>query len=144
MNSLLVFFFIFMFLVTIVQVHIFEIAFVKLGLTPEEATLIVLGTILGSIINLPIYSVTSNTNNPIAISAGRKLVWKTIQPARKDKVVIVINVGGCVIPVSLCIYFFFLQELDPVKIIFSTLIMIILSSPSAWNRVQEFQPRTMR
>ena len=131
MNSLLVFFFIFMFLVAIVQVHIFEIAFVKLGLTPEEATLIVLGTILGSIINLPIYSVTVTINNPLVVLAGRKLIWKTWQPARKGKVVIAINVGGCVIPFSLCIYFFYLQELDPIKITFSTLIMIILSYKSS-------------
>ena len=82
MNSLLVFFFIFMFLVAIVQVHIFEIAFVKLGLTPEEATLIVLGTILGSIINLPIYSVTATINNPLVVLAGRKLIWKTWQKKR--------------------------------------------------------------
>ena len=39
-NSLLVFFLIALFFVAMLQVHIFEIAFVKLGLTPEVSVLI--------------------------------------------------------------------------------------------------------
>jgi uncharacterized membrane protein len=59
-----------MFFVAILQVHIIELAFVKLGLTTEDAAAILLGTLLGSVINLPIYSVprrlSENTNENLA------------------------------------------------------------------------------
>jgi uncharacterized membrane protein len=130
-NSLLVFFLIFIFFAAIVQIHIIEIAFVKLGLTPEEAATIVLGTLLGSVINLPIYSVAAKENHHLVISESQKLLWETFQPTRKGKVVIAINVGGCLIPVSLCIYFIFLQELEPIKIIINTLAISALCYKSS-------------
>ncbi|MGZ5071318.1 MAG: hypothetical protein ACXWF8_18070 [Methylobacter sp.] len=58
-NSLPIFILIAVFLAALLQIQIFEIAFVKIGLTPEVASLLVLGTLLGSGINLPVYSVQS-------------------------------------------------------------------------------------
>ena len=125
-NSVLVFFVIFMFFVAILQVHIIELAFVKLGLTTEDAAAILLGTLLGSVINLPIYSVPSKQNDHFVIPAGRKLPWQIFQPIKKGRVVIAINIGGCLIPVGLCIYFIFSQDLDPFNIIISTLAITFL------------------
>ena len=126
-NSLLVFFLIALFFAAMLQVHFFEIAFVKLGLTPEAASILLLGTLLGSTINLPVYSLQTKESGHLVMSPGRKMIWEIFQPVRKGRVVIAVNVGGCLIPVGLCLYFIFLQELDPLKIIVGTLAITALS-----------------
>ncbi|MDD5266329.1 MAG: DUF1614 domain-containing protein [Methylococcales bacterium] len=126
-NSLLLFFLIALFFAAMLQVHFFEIAFVKLGLTPEAASILLLGTLVGSTINLPVYSLKIKKSGHLVMSPGRKMIWEIFQPERKGRVVIAVNVGGCLIPVGLCLYFIFLQELDPFKIIVSTLAITALS-----------------
>ena len=115
-NSLIVFFLISLFLVAILQIHIFEIAFVKLGLTPEAALFLLLGTLLGSGINLPVYSLHTKEAGHLVISPDRKPIWEIFQPVKEGKVIIAVNVGGCLIPVGLCLYFISLQIIDPIKI----------------------------
>lgn len=115
-NSLIVFFLISLFLVAILQIHIFEIAFVKLGLTPEAALFLLLGTLLGSGINLPVYSLHTKEAGHLVISPDRKPIWEIFQPVKEGKIVIAVNVGGCLIPVGLCLYFISLQIIDPIKI----------------------------
>jgi uncharacterized membrane protein len=126
-NSLLIFFLISLFFAAILQVHLFEIAFVKLGLTPEAASFLLLGTLLGSGINLPVYSLHTKETGHLVVSPDRKMIWEIFQPVREGKIVIAVNVGGCLIPVGLCIYFISLQVLDPIKIIVGTLAITALS-----------------
>lgn len=115
-NSLIIFFLIFLFFVALIQIHIFEIAFVKLGLTPDVAAFLLLGTLFGSGINLPLYSVHTKEAGHLVMSPDRKLIWEIFQPVREGKIVIAVNVGGCLIPVGLCLYFISLQLIDPFKI----------------------------
>jgi uncharacterized membrane protein len=82
---------------------------------------------LGSTINLPVYSLKTKESGHLVMSPGRKMIWEIFQPARKGRVVIAVNVGGCLIPVGLCLYFIFLQEFDTLKIIVSTLAITALS-----------------
>jgi uncharacterized membrane protein len=126
-NSLMVFFLISFFFVALLQIHIFEIAFVKLGLTPEAASFLLLGTLLGSGINLPLYSMQTKETGHLVILPDRKPVWEIFQPAKEGKIVIAVNVGGCLIPVGLCLYFIFLQLIDPVRIMAGILVITALS-----------------
>jgi uncharacterized membrane protein len=126
-NSLLIFFLISLFFVALLQIHIFEIAFVKLGLTPEAASFLLLGTLLGSGINLPLYSLHTKETGHLVMSPDRKPVWEIFQPAREGKIVIAVNVGGCLIPVGLCFYFMSLQVIDPIRIIAGILAITALS-----------------
>ena len=126
-NSLMPFFLIALFFVALIQVHIFEIAFVKLGLTPEIASFLLLGTLVGSAINLPLYSLQTKQTGHLVISPDRKPVWEIFQPAREGKMVIAVNVGGCLIPVGLCLYFISLQLIDPIKIMAGILAITALS-----------------
>jgi uncharacterized membrane protein len=126
-NSLIIFFLIALFFVAMLQIHIFEIAFVKLGLTPEAASFLLLGTLLGSGINLPVYSMHTKKTGHLVMSPDRKMVWEIFQPAREGKVVIAVNVGGCLIPLGLCLYFISLQTIDPIKIMAGILAITALS-----------------
>lgn len=126
-NSLMIFFLISLFFVAMLQIHLFEIAFIKLGLTPEVASFLLLGTLLGSGINLPLYSLPTKESGHLVIFPDRKPVWEIFQPAREGKIVIAVNVGGCLIPVGLCLYFISLQLIDPIKIIAGILAITALS-----------------
>ncbi|MDD2658266.1 MAG: DUF1614 domain-containing protein [Methylococcales bacterium] len=126
-NSLMLFFLIALFFMALLQVHIFEIAFIKLGLTPEIASFLLLGTLLGSAINLPLYSLQTKQTGHLVLSPDRKPVWEIFQPAKEGKIVIAVNVGGCLIPVGLCFYFISLQLIDPIRIITGILAITALS-----------------
>lgn len=116
-NSLIIIALVTVFLVALIQIHIFEIAFAKLGLTPEITLLLLIGTLVGSGINLPLFYLRTKQAGHLVMSPERKPVWEIYQPVREGKIVIAVNVGGCIIPVGLCLYFISLQLIDPLKLI---------------------------
>lgn len=125
--SLIALFLITLFFALLIQIHIFEIAFAKLGLTPEATLLLLVGTLVGSGINLPLFDLHTKESGHLVMSPGRKPVWEIFQPIREGKIVIAVNVGGCLIPVCLCLYFISLQLIDPIKLIFAMAAMTALS-----------------
>lgn len=125
--SLMLFLFISLMLVAMVQIHIFEIAFAKLGLTPEATLMVLVGTLIGSGINLPIFRIKTQETGHLVVGPGRKPVWELFVPAREGWTIIAINVGGCVIPVALCMYFISLGLIDPATLGLSLLAIATLS-----------------
>lgn len=113
---LMLFLFISVLMVAMIQVEFFEIAFAKLGLTPDTTLMVLIGTLIGSGINLPIFKIKTQESGHLVVLPGRKPVWELFQPAREGNTVIAVNVGGCVIPVGLCLYFISLQLIDPLKL----------------------------
>ena len=129
--SLLIFFLISLFFAAMLQIQLFEIAFGKLGLTPEFSLFLLIGTLLGSGINLPIYSLHSKETGHLIMSPDRKMIWEIFQPAREGKIVVAANVGGCLIPLGLCLYFISMQLIAPSKIILGVLAITALSYKSS-------------
>lgn len=127
LNSLAVFFIISLFFVGLLQIHIFEIAFAKLGLSPEVTLFLLVGTLIGSGINLPIFSMRTKQTGHFVMTPERKPVWEIFQPAKEGTTIIAVNVGGCLIPVGLCLYFVSLQLIDPVNIILALSVTTTLS-----------------
>jgi uncharacterized membrane protein len=102
-------FFLLLFLFALIQVGIITVAFSKLGLTSGQAILILLATLLGSSINIPLYSRKTNFVQP-ELNLSR--FWRHYRnplfmpnPARGQKQTIAVNIGGCLIPVFLSMYF---------------------------------------
>ncbi|MBS4052541.1 DUF1614 domain-containing protein [Methylomonas rivi] len=125
--SLMLFFLMSVFLVAMIQVQFFQIAFAKLGLTPEATLAVLIGTLLGSGINLPIFKLKIQHTGHLVALPGRKPIWELFQPVREGCTVIAINVGGCVIPVGLCVYFISLQLIEPLLLGVDILIIAGLS-----------------
>jgi len=115
--TLVISFLIALLFVVMIQIHVFEVAFAKLGLTPQDSLLLVVSTLVGSGINLPLFTKHAKQLGHMVISRDKKPVWEIYQPAREGKVVIALNVGGCLIPVGLCLYFISLQIIEPWKIV---------------------------
>ncbi len=116
-----------LFLVAMIQIRIFEIAFAKLGLTPEVSLLLLIGTLFGSGINLPLFTLRAKQAGQLVMSPEKKPVWEIFQPAKEGKIVIAVNVGGCIIPVGLCLYFISLQVIAPEKLLIALLAVTALS-----------------
>lgn len=125
--SLLLFLLMSVFLVVMIQVHIFEIAFAKLGLTPEATLAVLIGTLLGSGINLPVFKLKVQDAGHLVRLPGRKPVWELFQPVREGSTVIAINLGGCVIPLGLCVYFISQRLIEPLWLCVSVILIASLS-----------------
>ena len=94
------------FLVTVVQIGILQIAFDKLGLSADSATLLLIVTLLGSTINLPLFTIGTD---PVAqekrLHELPRMLLKRITVI-PGKTIIAVNVGGCVVPLAFSLYLF--------------------------------------
>jgi uncharacterized membrane protein len=127
-RNLLLLLFLVVFLVTIIQLGVLSIAFQKLGLSPLGALLLVLGTLFGSSINIPVTTIDSTplSRPPPDISRwGRR--WQIDAPGYTGKTILAINLGGCIIPVGLCLYLLARQLVDPFDLLPALLIVTVVS-----------------
>jgi len=96
-----------------IQIGVVTVAFDKLGLSQGSAMLLLITSLLGSSINLPLFTVDA-TREPDARWAER-LRWMTAMARRLDpkKVLIAVNVGGGIIPVAFTVYLLNHNPLSP-------------------------------
>ena len=106
---LLPFLFIFIFF------NVTTFSFEKLGISPEVALVILISTLFGSLVNIPL---TKRTVAQSSMTFG----WFRI-PVRRESGV-AINLGGAIIPVALCYYLLFQVPLPPV--LTATFLMVLL------------------
>jgi uncharacterized membrane protein len=101
----LLIFFVLLVMLPFVLGQVFTSALVKLKLEPTVALLVVIGIFLGSPINIPVKRISRTKSLPIDPLAifGLSGWWPMFQQVRRETV-IAVNVGGCVIPVTLAIY----------------------------------------
>ena len=104
-----VFFILLIFLFALIQVGAITIAFAKLGLTSGQVFVILLGTLFGSMVNLPLYrrSVPKPAGETVIDLKG---MWSHYRLPRYQNLsegqqVVSVNVGGCLIPLVLSVYF---------------------------------------
>ncbi len=125
--SLMIFLLMSLLLLVMIQIQFFEIAFAKLGLTPEATLLVLVGTLVGSGVNLPLFKLKTLETGRLVSLPGQKPIWELFQPAKEGYTVIAINVGGCVIPVGLCLYFISQQFVAPINLLIGLLAISSLS-----------------
>jgi len=100
-------------LVIIVQVGLVSIGFEKLGLSQDSAILLLFSSLLGSAINLPLISLKVE-KPPEGLSARPAfgLLRPVIAPFT-GHMQILVNVGGCLIPLTFSLYLFTHTSLEP-------------------------------
>ena len=97
-------------LFALIQVGLITVAFSKLGLTTGQAFFLLLATLLGSAVNLPLYSRIVRLRRTVP---SRAIFWRHYrQPYQQfiegeGRQTICVNVGGCLIPLLLSAYFLF-------------------------------------
>lgn len=90
-------------LAVFVQIGALTLAFDKLGLSPHSAVLLLSTSLLGSLINLPLFTVKAEGPSPPIPQPFRSLL-RLPQMEFSGKTVVAVNVGGCVVPLAFSIY----------------------------------------
>jgi uncharacterized membrane protein len=94
------------FLVTVVQLGILRIAFDRLGLSADSAALLLMVTLFGSMLNLPLFTVRTD---PVEQEKRLRDIPRILLRRVKvipGKTIIAVNVGGCVVPLAFSLYLF--------------------------------------
>lgn len=100
---LLLFLFVLGFLVAIVFTGVMTITFEKLGLSAHSAFTLLLASLLGSAINLPLFSVKADPPPPDVQQLMRGLL--RLPPQKfTGRTIVAVNLGGCLIPLSFSVY----------------------------------------
>ena len=92
------------FLAGFVQLGLISIAFDKLGLSPRSAYLLLLCTLAGSLVNLPLFSLKSESAvpPPIPPELAQLPFFKPLPFT--GKTIVAVNVGGAVVPVAFSLF----------------------------------------
>jgi len=98
----------FVFIATIIQLGILTLALDKLGLSADSATLLFITILAGSMLNLPLFSMSGepsgNEEEPAIPPPPLPGFIRNAPPPYTGKTQIMANVGGCVVPVAFCLY----------------------------------------
>lgn len=106
--------------ITLVNLGIVRIAFDKLGLSASSATLLLGLSLLGSVINLPLFTIKADASlatPPPKIFRG--LLHREAE-AFHGRTLIAVNVGGCVVPVAFSLYLLLSTPIPLPDILFGT------------------------
>ncbi len=103
-------------LAVFVQIGALTLAFDKLGLSPNSATLLLFTSLLGSLINLPLFSVKAEGMPPPMPQPFRSLL-RLPPMVFTGKTVVAINVGGCLVPLAFSVYLLRHNPLNPLMVI---------------------------
>jgi len=108
---LVLFIFALTFLVTVVQLGIISVAFDKLGLSPDAGLLLLVASLAGSVINLPVMSVPSAPSPPPSSPWGYRGLLRP-RLGFTGYTLIAVNVGGGLIPLLFSVYLMVHSPLD--------------------------------
>lgn len=129
---MLLFIFIASLLAAAVQLGALQIAFDKLGLAPESAIWILMTSVLGSTVNLPIGTIQAEASAERKDCRGIPKYLLRFFPEFPERTLVTVNVGGCVVPLSFALYLFLHASLQPGVVITAIgLVTLIAYSTSA-------------
>jgi len=105
-------------LVLTVQMEIISIAFQRLGLSPGSALLLMLGILAGSGINIPIGSIAGKTPSaPLPGIPAWGRIWRPATPLQPGRIIIAVNLGGCIIPVGIALHLLASRLVAPLNLL---------------------------
>ena len=115
-RSMLLFILALAFVAVLVQIGLISIAFDKLGLSKESAYLLLLCTLAGSLINLPLFSLKADSEFPLTIPPElMRLPFFKVPPVT-DRILVTVNVGGAVVPAAFSLYLIAHNPLHPLQV----------------------------
>jgi uncharacterized membrane protein len=131
-RNLLLLLFVFGFLIATIQLGLLSIAFDKLGLSPSSAYLLMVSSLLGSVINLPLFHLRTDLQPPAELPPQPLFPGFPLWNFR-NRTVVALNVGGGLIPVAFSAYLFQHSELHLLEILqgifFVSLVSFFFSRP---------------
>lgn len=115
------------FLVTVVQLGILRVAFDRLGLSVDSAALLLIVTLFGSMINLPLFTVrTDPAEQEKRLRDIPRILLRRVKVI-PGKTIIAVNVGGCVVPLAFSLYLFNHSQPDVLHVLTAIATVAIVS-----------------
>ena len=124
-GNYLLLFFVALLLILFIHIQIFSLVLSKLGLSPDSAALLLITTLFGSAINLPLVKIKAEP--PPESSAQPPANWPFKMPPFTGYTVIAINVGGAMIPILFSLYLFHNQPLPLSSVLLAIAIVSAIS-----------------
>ena len=93
--------------------QVLSVGFARLGLAPQQVFLVIMGSFIGSGINIPIKTLRSGEQREIEFPSFLGMHYR-VPVSRRRRTVLAVNVGGCVVPVLVSLYI--LYSLPAVRI----------------------------
>jgi uncharacterized membrane protein len=126
-RRILLFFLALAFLIGFVQIGLITIAFDKLGLSPSSVYLLLLCTLGGSLINLPLFSLKADSTAPPRLppELSRFPFFKPLPFT--GKTIIAVNVGGAVVPICFSFFLIANNPLNPLQIATAVAVVAIIA-----------------
>ncbi|HEC17385.1 MAG TPA: DUF1614 domain-containing protein [Sedimenticola sp.] len=116
------------FLVSFVQIGLLTISFAKLGLSPGSAYLLLIASLLGSALNIPLFSIPAERPPPDAILRAHGLLRAGFMQFT-GRTVIAVNVGGALIPLLFSGYLLTHNPLGPGQV---AIALAVVAAVSYW------------
>lgn len=128
---MLVFFVVALILLPFLLLGVIGEAFLRLGLSPSLVFWLLILSLLGSLVNIPIYRFESREDygDQIISYFGMRV---RVPHLRSHQTVLAVNVGGALIPLGICVYLFSKISFGfslPVLVVLVTLVVNRLSRP---------------
>jgi len=101
---MLAFFLVALILLPFLMVGLMGGAFMKLGLSPGMMFWLLIFTLVGSLVNIPIYSLKGREVVGDLLVSYYGMRVRVPRVRRPQETILAVNVGGAVIPVGLCLY----------------------------------------
>lgn len=98
------FFAILAFWFVLLEIHVINYAFTLAGLPPQLAFLALLGSLIGSYINIPVARLRGGEPHPAMVVSGYGVRYRIPQRSWDGRTILAVNVGGAVVPVLITIY----------------------------------------
>jgi len=116
------------FLVGLVQFGLIDIAFDKLGLSSDSAYLLLVCTLAGSMINMPLFTLNADLGIPPTLPLKPKQ-WPLVRlPPFTGKTIIAVNVGGAVVPVSFSLYLIVHSPLSLAQVTIAVAVVAVIAN----------------
>lgn len=122
--QLVLFIFVLVLLLTLVQIGLVHIAAEKLGIDFRLALFGLLMCLVGSVINLPLFTMPSHAEHSQRMQHGWLMGPHRLHPGR---IIVAINLGGAVLPICFSCYLFLLHNLQVWPVLLATLLVSLIS-----------------
>lgn len=82
-----------------------QVALAKLHLGPTTAVVVLVGILLGGLVNLPLFILQRQHEQPFPENSIYSLMgWVPVFPRQPMRTIVAVNVGGCLIPAGLALF----------------------------------------
>lgn len=115
-----------MWIIFSINLQLITLTFEKLGLSPESALLLMLTSLFGSLINLPLFSLRASAP-PTPIEILPRGLLRPPRLAFTGRTQVAVNVGGCLVPLLFSFYLIRHSELAASHILLAIAIVAIVS-----------------